>query len=94
MTRAQVSLIKKMLPCLYILFTLNIIASIGAITWFMMVLLGHNNDLFIYAAIVGTIGVLVLPLSFFCFFTLITNFRSSLKIDHQTDRTEKRKRLT
>lgn len=91
MTRAQVSTIKKMLPCLYILFSLNIFASLSAILWLIMVLQRHHHDLLPYALTVGIIGIVALPLILYCFFTLITSFRSRLKEDHQADRKEKRK---
>lgn len=91
MTRAQVSVIKKMLPCLYILFSLNILASLAAISWLIIVIQRQNNDLMSYAVTVGIIGILALPLIFYCFIKLIISFRSSLEEDHQADRKEKRK---
>lgn len=93
MTRAQVSTIKKMLPCLYILFLLNVLASLSAIFWLNMVFFRHHNNLLPYALIVGIIGIVALPLILYCFFTLIISFKSSLKEDHQADRKKKRKHL-
>lgn len=92
MTRSQVSTFKKMLPHLYLLLTLNILACLAAIIWLILVLQRQLIDVKSYALIIGGIGIIALPLVIYCFVKLIISFKNSLDEDHQADRKKKRKK--